>query len=213
MSAQAHTTPSHYAFLLPPGWVRIDLRGDLAAQVEMVIARHAERTPRDAVARLRAFATPRLLAAVRDAAASGALDLVVPVPRGEGLEAMSTFVVVPLKWPDGIDAVEGITAIAATDPSAQLAEIAGLVALRTESTTARPDAAQPATLAAEAGIADVPTVPNSRRIQYFIGDPERPDDWITVLFSIPLPDGELAEQWAQAEAGVFDSIMSTLRFF
>lgn len=206
------TQPSHYAFLLPPGWVRIDLRGDLVAQVEMVIARHAERAPRDAVARLRSFATPRLLEAVRDAAASGALDLVVPVPR-DGLEAMSTFVVVPLKWPDGIDAVEGITAIAATDPSAQLAEVAGLVALRTESTTSRPDAAQPATLAVEAGIGDVPVVPSSRRVQYFIGDPERPDDWITVLFSIPLPDGEHAEQWAQAEAGVFDSIMSSVRFF
>ena len=125
---------------------------------------------------------------------------------------MTTFVVVPLTWPDGIDAVEGISAIAATDPSAQLAEVAGLVALRTETTTARPDAAQPATLAAEAGIADVPVVPKSHRVQYFIGDPERPDDWITVLFSIPLPEGEQAEHWAQAEAEVFDSIMSSVRF-
>lgn len=211
MAAQTHAKPSHYWFLLPPGWVRIDLRGDLAAQVESVIERHAERAPRDAVARLRAFATPRLLAAVRSAAESDALDLVVPVPR-EGLEAMSTFVVVPLKWPAGIDAVEGITAIAATDPTAQLAEVAGLVALRTEATTARSDAAQPATLAAEAGIADVPVVQNSHRVQYFIGDPERPDDWITVLFSIPLPDGEQAAQWVQAEAQVFDSVMSSLRF-
>ena len=203
----------HFTYLLPPGWVRIDLRGDLEPQVEQVLTRHAERIPRDQQAKVRAFAGPRLLSGVREAAAGGAYDLVVPVPR-QHYETISTFVVAPLAWPDGIDAIDGITAIAASDSSAQLAEIGGLVALRTQADVARADEGPVIQAARREGLeGDIPTVATSRRVQYFIGDPERPRDWITALFSIPLADNEQALEWVTAETELFDSVMKSLRFF
>lgn len=204
--------PAHYSYLLPPGWVRVDLRGDLAPQVDAVLGAILEEVPRDDRTKLRVGLRPQLLSALEQAAAGGAYDMVVPVPH-HGVVGMSTLVVSPLTWPPGVDAVEGLTALAASDPTAELKDVADLVALRIHSTVERSEAAQPTTVAGVAGLAaDLPDVQRSRRIQYFVGDPDRPADWITVLFSIPAPDTEPGRQWVDAEVELFDGIMSTVRF-
>lgn len=203
----------HYSYTLPPGWERIDLRGDLPAQVDGLLSTIAEQVPRDSRARVRVALLPTLLESLREAAAGGAYDMVVPVPA-DAFMALSTFLVSPLKWPAGVDAVEALTAIAASDSTAELKDVAGLVALRTHSDVQRTDAAQPARIAGEAGLGvQAPEVPTSRRVQYFIGDPERPGDWITALFSIPALDTETGRQWVDAEVSIFDGVMSTVRFF
>lgn len=203
---------AHYSYVLPPGWVRVDLRGELPRQANEVMSILMAEVPPDQRTALKMGLRPRLVAALEAAAEGGAYDMVVPVPRG-GVVGLSTMVLSPMRWPDGVGAVDALAALAASDSSAELKEVSELVALRIHSTVSRADDAQPSAVATAAGLTTtVPDVPTSVRVQYFIGDPERPDDWITVLFSMPGLDFEAGRQWVDAEVSLFDRIVSTLRF-
>lgn len=207
------TKPSgHVVLLLPPGWRRIDLHGDLGVQVDALVADYFKGAPRDKASHYASIVRPTLVRVVSEAAAGGASDLILPALTSDGA-FRSTFVIAPMKFPDGVDPIEGLAAIAATDSSASLVDIHGLIALRIESTTTefagRQEAEQ---LAERAGVSTDDIATRAHRVQYFIGDPARPNGWIRTLCSTPIPEGEDAERWTEVETELFDGIMTTVRF-
>ncbi len=203
---------SHVTVLLPPGWVRLSLTADVAVQAEALTDDYLASVPRDQRAHHRRLFVDQLASVAREAAAGGASDLFLPGPALRGA-FRSTFVMAPLPIPEGVDAVEMLAAIAANDPSAKLLDLPGLVAMRIEGVAARGGIEQGQALARQVGIDDpLAGVTESRRVQYFIGDPDRPDDWVRALFSTPLADDEDGLRRADAEAELFDAIISSVRF-
>lgn len=208
---QTQHVGDHYGYLLPPGWFRFDLRSPLAPQIDDLMREWLDQVPRDQAARVRHGAAEQLAPALRQAADGGAFDLVVPGPS-DNPPGLGSFVIAPLAWPDGVDAVEGLTAIAAADPSAALVEMHELLALRTEVFVERAAEADATVVSARTGLGvRLPVTGRSFRVQYFIGHPDRRGEWISVLFSIPVPEGQDGDDYVRAQAQVVDAIVTTFR--
>lgn len=211
-----------YSFILPPGWIRLDLRGDLRVEARKFAEVVLVDAPRDRAHGLKEALTTRVLALCEGARAQGVLDLVLPVPLVAGSSFDASFAVLPFDAGE-LDPVTIITGIAARDGSAQLVEVADLVALRTEETEAvNPDGIRQAVvdLSHDVGLADpadgtveqaLPTLV-SRRVRYYLGHPERPDDWVLIVLSAVQTDAEHSKQLADVVVQLFDQIMLTVRF-
>lgn len=211
-----------YEFVLPPGWGRIDLRGDVVAQVASLVQAFVKEAPAERRAKARGPLRARLEHMAHELAGRGALDLVLPVQSIEGAVLSASFVFLPFEVPPGEDAIEGLVALAATDASARLIEIRDLVALRTSvripirAKELLDNSADLLALMEPADREHIAESPGqgffSRRVQYIVGRPDRQDDWILVAFStMEAPTPGSAELCTSLEA-LFDAIVKSVRF-
>lgn len=211
-----------YNFVIPPGWLRLDLRGDVEPEARRFADVVLAEAPRDSVAAVRAAVVRQITELAQASKADGVLDLVLPVMSVDGSTANATFAVVAFDTGE-LDPVDVIAGIASRDASATLIEVADLVALRTEEeVTADPDAVRAAVveLATEAGAVPDPegTPPTelptmvSRRVRYYLGHPERPGDWIIAMMSAMQADTESSRKLTQTMVDLFDQVMLTVRF-
>jgi hypothetical protein len=215
-------TDRRYNFVIPPGWLRLDLRGELEPEVRRFADVLLVDAPRDRVAAARAALVRQITSLASAAKADGVLDLVLPVMSVDGSTANASFAVTAFDTAD-LDPVDVIAGIASTDASATLIEVADLVALRTEEAVASdPDAVRATVIemATDAGAAtDSPGTPEpvlpelvSRRVRHYLGHPERPDDWIIAMLSVMQADTESSRNLSQTMVDLFDQVVLTMRF-
>lgn len=215
------TDQRRYEFVLPPGWVRIDLRVPYEDQVgsllDLMVAQGGG--ARDD-ARPKLAASKQLLAVCARAKESQVLDLVLPTQRFDGRGLNCSFGIAPFPGVPNVDPLEAMASVASRDQSASLVEIEDLVALRTRGRRQKDADAftdQVEELAAEVG-AEVLSAELrasevwAETVRYMIGHPDRPDDWIVVDFHTTDGGTPESKEITDALVELFDAIMETMRF-
>jgi hypothetical protein len=192
-----------YQLVLPPGWIRIPLREDPEPIIDTILARSFSNLPADRYGPIRAELTKRILAQVAVARDNEGLDLYVPVERMHGQIIAASFLVglMPFHSVEVPDAADVLAHYAAQSEGAELVELGGAAAVRTERVVAAEPAADPN---AEESF-------GSRRVDYVTAIPNARDTFLSISFSTVgdgSPDGEVA----QVLVDLFDAIMSTFRW-
>lgn len=192
-----------YRVVLPPGWVKIPLRDDPSSTVDAILDRSFSQLPRDKYGPIRAEVRKRMMAQIATARDSEGIDLYVPVERMHGQLVAASFVVglmvsVAVDLPPAQDV---LVAFAADSPAATLTEVDGAGAVRTERSVAAEPGAE----------MDDESSFGSRRVDYLVAVPDRPDAWLSVSFST-LGDGDPDGEVARVLVELFDAIMLTFRW-
>ncbi|MEV6317387.1 hypothetical protein [Streptomyces sp. NPDC051776] len=198
-SETATPTTAGYSLVLPPGWVRIPLRGGTDEAIRTVVKRAFAKPPRDVPrdepAKLRVQLEARLRDTATQAAESDGLDLYLPTaPRG-GVGLTGSFIVseIRLRVGDSLNA-DDITGELAARASSQKVSVDGRTGARTER-------ALPANESRGAPYA-------SRQVNYVLPVPKAPGRWLTIAYSTPA-DGNPEGEYADLLVELFDAIMST----
>jgi hypothetical protein len=186
-----------YSLVLPPGWVRVPVHGDVDKTLDAAIDRALPADlPRDEATPLKVKIKGRLLKAAAESRDIGALDLYLPLEGMHGLAIPASFIVSDIPVPPGQDEAAAVRDLVRT--GAEPVTVEGDDALRLDETV------QPDSLMSE----DVRTP--SRRITYLIPAPGVPH-WVSVTFST-VGDGDPASEFTEVLIGLFDAIMTTFRW-
>lgn len=123
---------------LPTRWVRIDLAGDVDAQIdEFLAARLLTVPPRQRTALARTLEPLRQ--GYRSLGDTAALMVASPVYPVDGRSAHPQLVFLPFDPPEGQTPLDAVLAVASTDASAALLDLPDVVALRTSSSVPIPE--------------------------------------------------------------------------
>ncbi|MPV36169.1 hypothetical protein [Georgenia subflava] len=220
-----------YTITVPPGWARLELGQDVDAQVESLVARLTTGGARDSAPLVRRRVARDLRALVDEAAGKGALDLLVPVARVEGLtipaSIMATLVTVPATHASQEDVLLGI---AARDSAAKPLAVGDQVALRTVTRRDVTGSLATAVAATEAELtsAGAPAGPlaqqvldadvepavgaQSRHVRYLLAVPGRPRQFLTLTLAVLEPADDPDAELADALTELADAMVSTLRW-
>lgn len=192
-----------YRVVLPPGWVRIPLREDAGPTVDAILDRSFSELPRDKYGPIRAELRKKLFAQIEAARRNEGIDLYVPIERMHGQVIAASFIVglMPSTAVDLPPPEDVLVAFAAESEGASLTEIDGAGAVRAEKVVAAAPDANP----------EDESSFGSRRVDYLIAMPQRPDVWLSVSFST-LGDGDPDGEVAALLVELFDAVMSTFRW-
>ncbi|GAA4287420.1 hypothetical protein [Georgenia daeguensis] len=220
-----------YSVTVPPGWVRLEIDGDDGAEskVSALVDHLTASVPRDSAPALRRAVENQLRGLVADARARGAIDLLVPVDRVEGLtlpaSVMATVVTVPEA---GEAAHEDVLVAMVARGAGEPVAVGETVAVR--SLTRRDVTAQLATEVARAEralqAAGAPAGPlagafddvepaegaTSRHVRYLIGIPGRPAEFLALTLAVLEPADDPEAELGDALTELFDAVVSTLRW-
>jgi hypothetical protein len=192
-----------YTIVLPPGWQRIPLRQGTAEAIRKILGqvfgRLARDQPRDSLARHRIEFERQLSAMAARAREKAGLDLYLPVEYLHGAAVPASFAVSegsPGPAEPG-DPAEVVAYLAASQDDAAQVTVDGAIGIRTER-IAGPDPGS-----------DIPV--GSRRVDYALSVPGRPDRWLMAVFST-LGSGDPDGQYAKILVELFDAMMSTFRW-
>lgn len=216
-------TTRRYRFLVPPGWVNLVLQksgdAELFTYVDTVLANQ----PPERRAAMRGPVVARLRDMKKDLVSAGVSEVVLPVLDVDGWMPPASFAFAPWVPEGGEDPLGTLIGIAAQDASAQLLDIADLVALRTNETSAVDpgrlegygrDLLRDSRLFPEVPPASLdPGSAYSRRVVYYIGRADDADAWITATFSIVHAGDTRLEDLNEALVELFDTIMKSVRIW
>jgi hypothetical protein len=198
------TPPTSYSLLLPPGWVRVPLRGGSREVLEAKVFRGIEKipvgVPRDKGMAYRLYVRRRVERLVEQAREAGGLDLYVPVgARPGGGVLAASFVVTEVEGEGGArpEAVLGRLAGEA-GKAGEVRNVGGTLGVRREYVQAPPEGEREA---------DTPTW----HVDYVVPVPGDENRWLAVSFSTP-GDGDPASAYTRAVADLFDAMMTTFRW-
>ncbi|MDR1791470.1 MAG: hypothetical protein LBR20_07475 [Propionibacteriaceae bacterium] len=224
MTSYPNGKPSAYEFFLPPGWIRLDLRGEVSDEAKRY-ASHLMAVvdaPKDRKARMRTKLTGQMVQQLSKAKEQGVLDMAVPVANEYAPYAHTSFAFRPLPLPKDEKPINFISYIASRDNSAQFIEMNELIALRTEKRVCHEDLDVQAELNQEMSTLEVDPQqvvqiePGqklfSSQVQYYIGDPHKSDNWMMVVFSAADDGTEMMVEFSKHLTVLFDEIMKTVRF-
>ena len=217
-----------YSVTVPPGWVRLELDGDVDAQVRHLLDHLTAPVPRDSAPTVRHQVEKQLRALVADAQSRGAVDLLVPVERVEGLtipaSVMATVVTVPEAGESHEDVLVAMVARGAGEPVA----VGDAVAVRsvtrrdvtaqleaevTRTERALQTAGAPAgPLATVADDAEPAAGAVSRHVRYLLGIPARPRQFLALTLAVLEPADDPEAELGDALTELFDAVVSTLRW-
>lgn len=208
-------------YLTPPGWLRLDLGGDVPAMALGATDRLLAPLPPEH----RALARGRVSAALREAAlrakAAGAVQLVLPLDLDVSVTLPASFTVQPLPVPEGIDPLQAVAAMTAGDSGFAVVEEVGVFALRSADEAASDDAETRRVLEelvgwdsseAQSEITRWSTGASSHRVRYIVGDPELPGSWYLVVFVANYSSDPQSQELADILVRLFDLIMATVHF-
>ncbi|PFG40909.1 hypothetical protein ATJ97_3451 [Georgenia soli] len=217
-----------YSVSVPPGWTRLEIDGDTDAQLQALVDHLTAAVPRDSAPAVRHHVEQQLRALVTDAQNRGAVDLLVPVERVDGLtipaSVMATVVDVPEAGASHEDVLVAMVARGAGEPVA----VGDAVAVR--SVTSRDVTAQlgaevartERTLqAAGAPAGPLATVADdvepaagavSRHVRYLLGIPGRPRQFLALTLTVLEPADDPEAELGDALTELFDAVVSTLRW-
>ena len=201
-------TTSGYRLVLPPGWVQVPVRDSGPGTAHEVISaafrKPPEGVPRDAFTRARIELERRLEKMIRKAKQEGGLELFLACGQAYSNPVPASFLI-----------AEGSLGSATDDPLAVVTAIAEGAAADGKHGELRALDGAPASrverVVAPRGDDDRPSL----RVEYTVAIP-RPasggtDRWMVITFST-LGDGDPSGEYAATLAGLFDAIMSTLRW-
>ena len=186
-----------YSLVLPPGWVRVPVHGDVDKTLDEAIARALPPDlPRDEATPVKVRIKGRLLKAAAESRDMGALDLYLPLEGMHGLAIPASFIVTDIPVPPGQDEAAAVREL--VNSGAEPVSVEGDDALRLDET-----------IQADSLLNDEVTTP-SRRITYLIPAPGVPH-WVSVTFST-IGDGDPVSEFTEVLIGLFDAIMTTFRW-
>lgn len=192
-----------YTIVLPPGWQRIPVRQGTAEAIrkilDQVFGRLSRELPRDSLVRQRIELERRLSAMAARAREKAGLDLYLPVEYVHGAAVPASFAVSEgSPGPAGPgDPAQVVAYLAAGQDDAAQVTVDGAIGIRTE----RIAAADPAS--------EIPA--GSRRVDYTLSVPGRPERWLMAVFST-LGSGDPDGEYAKILVELFDAMMSTFRW-
>ena len=208
-------------FVTPPGWVRLDLTGDIGQIALTVTDRLLAPLPPEH----RAQARGKVSAALRDAAlrarSAGAIQLVLPLDLDLSVTLPASFTVQPLPVPEGIDPLQAVAAMTVGDSGFEPVEDTGVFALRSADESTDDDAetrralTELVTIDSRESRAEIDrwsTGAASRRVRSIVGDPETPGSWYLVVFMANRSADPQSQELADVLVRLFDLIMATVHF-
>lgn len=192
-----------YTIVLPPGWQRIPVRRGTAEAIrkilDQVFGPLAREQPRDSLVRQRIELERRLTAMAARAREKAGLDLYLPVEYVHGTAVPASFAVSESSPgpADPADPAQVVAYLVAGQHNATQITVDGAIGVRTE-LVAGPDPAS-----------EIPA--GSRRVDYAMSVPGRPERWLMAVFST-LGSGDPDGQLAKVLVELFDAMMSTFRW-
>lgn len=201
-------TTRGYRLVLPPGWVQVPVRdsgpGTAHAVISAAFRKPPEGIPRDAFTSARIELERRLEKMIRKAKQEGGLELFLACGQAYANPVPASFLIAEGSLGSGTDDhLAVVTAIAegAADGGGKRGELRALDGA---------PAARVERIAAPSGD-DRPSL----RVEYTVPVPRSAsgstDRWMVITFST-LGDGDPSGEYAATLAGLFDAIMSTLRW-
>jgi hypothetical protein len=189
-----------YSIVLPPGWQRIPLRSGTDKAIRSAVRTAFADLPRDApldqVGPHRLRLERQLARATQHAREQGGIDMYLPVGPVYQAPVAASFVVSELSLGPA-DPADVAAMLMAGDDAWQPVTADGADGVRIER-TAGP--------APRAGIEF-----GSRRVDYIMPVPGRPDRWLATAFST-FGAGDPGDRVAELLTELFDAIMSTFRW-
>lgn len=202
-------------YTLPPNWVAIDLKAPIGAQVDGVMRRMFYNA-RDEMTQARRSVGARLRQGVEAAKGKGAVELLLEVDPVMGIRTGSSLTIVP--FPSSVeDPMDAVMAVASSVPGAEVLEAADLVVLKTDvakdETSAFVENVRGfANLVPGLDDKDLSVLNVSRRsLTYYVGHPDRKDDWFVVFGQILLDGREEAAEFGDAIVRLSDAIVCSMR--
>lgn len=210
-----------YRLVLPPAWGSLPVGPDSDRAVQELLDRSMadvpSSAPPDQVRAARRLVEGRLRSALAQAAQSGGRAVYLPVDRMHGLSIEASFIVSEIdlretdpgtdvgaeegEFPDQRAQARVLLALATSDDSSSIVEVAGAAAVRTERVV-RPRADQP--VEGEDGR-------SSYRVDYVFAIPGSSGRWASVSFSaMQTFDGD--EDVTPLLVALFDALMTTWRW-
>lgn len=198
---------------VPPGWHRIDTRGDRKSELDAAVARVTEGIDRDSAPALREKIRRKLAALLDEMdveADNSVLSLLFPVARTAGIVLPVTVALATIPAPDASrPPIEVLVGASLSNPTAQPVPVADTVALRTHSIrTLGPQATEQVADLADGDAGGVSIEAFSLRTQYVFGWNEPTPEWYAVQCSAVLPSPELTSPLVQEFNGLFDVMVA-----
>jgi hypothetical protein len=213
---------SRFSLYVPPQFTRVDLTDD--AEIEASLSALVRSAPLTQQPVIRALVDEQLRPTLADLAARGVTTAILPSPMSPPSPVRPVITVLPNPIREGISPVDALTALAATDGSAELVDVPGLLAVRTRASRDATETFLKTYADATRGLEHV-EVPadalsdvsdedsrlTSTRVTYFIGPEEHPDEWYLVNLGVENPGGLGGEALRDDVIAIFDAMMSTFR--
>lgn len=203
---------SGYGLVLPPGWVRIPLRGGTEEALDEKVFRGIEvipeGVPREKGMAFRMEVRRRVARRVREARKGGGLDLYVPVGARPGALMAASFVVAGMatEWEEGAEPERALGRLAGMRRGGAEGEVRGVgetVAVRWEYVTEAGGEDEDEGEKADTG---------ARRVEYVLPVPgQEGGRWVAVNFATA-GDGDPGSDISRALTELFDAIMTTFRW-
>ena len=193
--------PDGYRLVLPEGWIRLNVRGDVDKTIREAIAHSPIDTlPRDERPKRRAALEGRLRLAINNAKKIDAYAMYVPLKGMHGLAIPASFMVAAATDFSGGGPEQDVLDQLLSAPGAQPVVLDGSDAVRTESVVSGSDE-------------DLEHEIQARQVSYTVAVPGT-QEWLIVLFDVLLGDGsdEEYDKLVEALTFLFDSIMTTFRW-
>lgn len=211
----------HFTVTVPPEWVRIDPQ-DAASGVRAA----AQRLLRDRSADQRVRALPLLVEQLGRVASEmeqkGVSAVLLGVDALDPRVGNPMVVIRPLDLPEGVEPLDYLVGLAASDSTAEIMEVDHVVGLRTHATEpvdpgrSSPSVPMQGLIADEDARERVETALSSsrlvRRIRYVLGHPNAPDSWADLYASVQVPNDAQGRELADAYSALFDELAKGFRW-
>lgn len=196
-----HDRPS-FTIVLPPGWSRIPVGKGSASAIRRILDRAAGRSddPRTAGVRRRLERT--LTQQVEAAQERSGVEMYLPTEKVHGITVPASVLVSAPRVAEGTDPMDTLLAVAARGDGAEVVDIGGAPAVRTERILAPRSIGQ--------GFDG--SVPLTRQVVYFLADPSDRSRYL--VLSAQVIQGEVpgAQAMGDAVVDLVDAMVSTFRW-
>lgn len=199
----APEAPVDFAIVLPPGWVRVPLQGDVRAEIVGLVTQRVAQVPVDRREGLRTAMTRELIRAAQEAEQIGGIDMLMNVEPINGIPVPASCLVSYLD-PDGRAVpIEGLVdQLSGSGAQVDVVELAGGPAVRRWSTRQEPVEVGDQPIPEGLTVVDAVTVTD---VTFYLPVPGRTG---TLMFAFCAP----VEPFAQALTGLFDAMAGSLRW-
>jgi hypothetical protein len=192
-----------FELIVPDGWVQIPTTHDTAALrrrvVEEIIRRYVpDSLPRDTAGPWRRMLRKELAEATDEASRQGARSVLLPLEEFHGVRLPGSMLMTVIESEDGARDPEALLASILADAGADgiFLEIGGAPAVRVASVVESSRVGRKAP---------------SRRVSYYVSNPDAPETWGLLTFTV-LTDGDVDAEPVLAVVLLFDMVVSTLRW-
>ncbi len=197
--------PNGYRLIIPPGWVRIPLRGGTEQALEDLVFSRLKQLPpevsKDDGMKYRLTVRRSVTRQITDARKAGGLDLYLPLTTRYGVALAASFVVSEHTLQEAVPLLPELLLASLVptqgDVRTSTQELVGTLTVRREHV-------RPAEPERDVQVA-------TRRVEYALPVPYDPRRMLSIVFSTP-GDGDVESDFTKAVAELFDASVMTFRW-